>query len=157
MRIKLLCLSLCLVLILTGCGATRDVQTKVKFDFDLVTENGAFFINAKVSENKMEYTVLSPENIKGLTFVFSDNRVDSEFLSHQQSFPFEKGDFGVLGSLYMAFEGLKGSSAQKRGDEFIAEVSCEGENYTFTVTELGIPISVRFDNCEILFKNITNL
>lgn len=157
MRFKLLCLCFCVFLVLTGCSATRDVQTEVKFDFDLVTDNGTFFINAEVGEDRIKYTVLSPENIEGLTFIFTEDRVDTEFLSHQQSFPFEKGDFGVLGSLYKAFNGLKGVSAHKSGDEFIAEVTVEGENYIFAVTELGIPISVKFSNAKIFFKNITNL
>ena len=157
MRVKLFCLCLCLILLLTGCTQSRKVQTEVKFDFELVADNGTFFINAEVHEDNMKCIVLSPENISGLTFIFSEDRVDTEFLGHQQSFSLEKGDFGVLGLLYRAFEALKDTEAVKSGDKFIAEVEAEGENFTFTVTELGIPLSVKFEDTEIFFKNITNL
>lgn len=157
MRVKLLCVVLCVALFFSGCAKEQSVKTNMEFDFEIAAENGTFFINAVKNEGSMKFTVLSPENIKGLTFVFSGNGVDSEFLGHKQSFPLERGDFGVLGSMYRAFTALTDTKAYKNGDEFIAEVTADGENYVFIVTELGIPLSVRFNGTEILFKNITNL
>ena len=157
MRVKLVSLGLFLVLLLAGCGTGRQVQTGIKFDFELPGERGTFFINAEVGEETVKYTVLSPENIEGLTFIFSENTVETEFLSHNQTFPNKNGEFGLLGSLFAAFRELKGAVAHKSGDEYIAEVTAEGENYTFTVTELGIPISVKLGSSEIYFKNVTNL
>lgn len=157
MRIKLLCVCLGLVLLLAGCGSGQPVQTDIKFDFELIGEHGTFFINAEVGEDAVKYTVLSPESIEGLTFVFLENTVETEFLSHQQTFPNKSGEYGILGSLYNAFSGLRGAVAQKSGDKYIAEITVDGVNYTFTVTEMGLPISVRFGDNEIYFRNITNL
>lgn len=157
MRVKLLAVCLCLAFLLAGCGGGRQVEANIKFDFELEAERGTFFINAEVSDNAVKYTVLSPENIKGLTFVFSGSMVETEFLGHKQAFPNKSGEFGVLGSLYSAFTALGGTIAQKSGNEYITEVTADGVNYIFTVTELGIPISVKFGDTEIYFKNITNL
>ena len=157
MQIKLLCLVFCFVIFLSGCGGGKEVQTDIKFDFELEAKNGTFFINAEVLGENMKYTVLSPENISGLTFVLREDNAEIEFMNHKKSFPRGSEDFGVLGSLYSAFSALKGAEAVKSGDKFIAEVTAEGKNFTFTVTELGLPLSVKFGDTEIFFKNITNL
>lgn len=102
----------------------------------------------------MEFTILSPVNIEGLTFRFSDTSVHTEFMGLKKDFPINNTDFGVLGKLHKAFSMLSGESAYKHGEELQALVSVDGQEFIFTVTDLGIPIGVSWDENKIEFKNI---
>ncbi len=103
----------------------------------------------------MEFTVISPVNIEGLTFRFSDTSVHTEFLGLKKDFPINNTDFGVLGKIHKAFSMLPGELAYKQGEELEVVVSADGQEFVFTVTDLGIPISLSWDGYEIEFKNIS--
>ena len=141
----------------SGCGGS-NVTVKSEnlcFDFEASHGGSSFLINTKVkSEGEMEFTVLSPSNIEGLSFSFSDSVVHAKFLELEKDFPIDNTDFGVLGKIYRAFSALPDAEIIKQGDNLTATVSVEDKEFTFTVTDLGIPIKLSFNDGEIEFKNI---
>ncbi len=141
----------------SGCGGS-NVTVKSEnlcFDFEISHGGSAFLINAKVkSEGEMEFTVLSPNNIEGLSLRFSDSTVHAEFLELKKDFPINNTDFGVLGRIHSAFSVLPHAEVTEQGDNLIATASVGDEEYTFTVTDLGIPIKLSLNDGEIEFKNI---
>ena len=155
---RVLCfLSVFLVIFLSGCGGNKVIvkPENLKFDFEISNGGSSFLINAAVhSGGGMEFTVLNPKNIEGFTLVFSDTAVHTEFLGVQKDFPAADGDFGVLGKIYKAFSALSGALAEKQGDIFTVPISIEDDEFIFTVTQMGVPISLDINGQEILFSNI---
>ncbi len=143
-------------LFLSGCKNNTVVvkPENLSFDFEISHGGSSFLINAEVDiGGEMEFTVLSPENIKGLSFEFSDSTVHTEFMELEKDFPINDTDFGVLGRLYNAFFAVSGAEAVRQGDKLVTTVG--DDEFVFTVTDLGLPIAVSFDGNEIEFKNIT--
>lgn len=146
-------------MLLSGCsGDSVPIKTdNLSFGFKISHDGSVFNINAEVEEpGEMKFTVVSPENIKGLTFEFSKEAVHIEFLGLKKDFPRADTDFGVLGQIYNAFSALHGAEAVKDGDDREAIVMGGEQKFIFTVTDLGIPIALSFDDNKIEFKNITS-
>ncbi len=145
-------------MLLSGCsGAGVAVKPEnLSFDFEITNDKSVFLINAEIEEDgEMEFTVLSPENIRGLSFEFSKMAVHTEFLGIKKEFQRESTDFGILGQLYNAFSVLSGAETIKDGEERLAVVSDGEQEFVFTVTDLGIPIAISFNDSKIEFKNIS--
>lgn len=144
-----------MLIFLSGCARSTVIvkPENMSFDFEISHGGSSFLINAQVKTGgEIEFTVLSPQNIEGLSFKFSETGVHTEFLGLKKDFPFSSSDFGVLGQIYNAFSGVYGAEAVKQGDRLIAAV--EDDKFIFTVTDLGIPIALSMDGNTIEFKNI---
>ena len=152
---KLFALLLCLVMCV-GCGGKTEIKAKnISFEFAFQSGNEEFLLEARVNDTgDMEFTVLKPENIDGFKAVFSGNTVNMHFLNVEKSVPFFTDEFGIPGHIYTAFSLLESAEASRQSDEYKAEVSSNGNEYIFTFTELGLPISLSVNGEKIEFNNI---
>ncbi len=152
---KLICFLIPLLLLLCSCGANEKkvISGNLSFNFDFTYNKSEYSVSALVSDNgDITYTVLKPENIKGLKFNFTENTLSTEFLGLKKDYPIAHAGTGVLSRVHTAFRKLAINDYIYRDGKFI--VSNNGEDYIFFVTELGIPIALELSGEKIEFKNI---
>ncbi len=84
----------------------------------------------------------------------TDTACKIHFLGIENEYPIEYMGKSVLSKIHRAFWLLINREGKKSFNSDKIIVSDNDTHYTFTVTELSIPIALEFQNYKIEFKNI---
>lgn len=155
-KITAVFLSAVLLIFIAGCGESRVPQRAENISFSADFETGGVnysILTELPGGNKVNITVNSPQEISGMRFVLGENGAEMEFLGLKNTLNYSGEFFGVLGQLYSAFLGYYNNPAQKQGDNYVIA----GDNYKFTLTNMGLPISLELKNLPLTlqFKNVS--
>ncbi len=154
---KILAAAVCL-LFCVGCGggSVQPQSNNLAFGFDFQSGEDKFSVNADINGGgDISFTVLEPESIREFKVVFSGDTVETEFLGVKKEFPLNDTDFGIFSQIYRAFSGLQNPTAESKDGEYTAVVTVGTDTYAFTLTDLGLPISLKINGTDIEFKNVT--
>lgn len=155
---KLLSLFLILSLFLCSCGKQKEnINIKnLSFSIDFIYNNSAYSVDTKVYENgDINFTVAKPENIKGMQIICCGDILKVDFLGIEREYRNEYLKNSPLLKIQKAFRGLLNNESKIGFGSDKRIIIENGVEYTFTITELGIPIAVEFENYKFEFKNIS--
>ena len=154
-------ISLGLVLLLTSCRQAEEVipQTaNLRFCVHTVWNKTEYVLDGETDQNSnLYFTVTEPEQLKNLKFSFSDDGVTVTYLDLEKEIPLKS--FEEDSPLRVVFEGFKSAKNPEKvyteNREYFTEFSLGKEDYRFTFSQGGLPLSIKTttDNI-IMFKSM---
>lgn len=140
----------------SGCSAAIKPQSRnLSFCFNFESGDELFTVNAETnSSGELSFAFVKPETVNNLKVEFLGDTVKTTFSGLKSEFLTSSTDFGILSDLNNGFCALQGAEAVKNGELYTSTVLCDGKEYIFNLTELGVPIGIKFDNTVIEFENI---
>lgn len=154
-------ISLGLILLLTSCRQAEEVipQTaNLGFCVHTVWNKTEYVLDGTTDRNSnLSLSVTAPEQLKSLKFVFSDDSVTVNYLNLEKEIPLKS--FEEDSPIRIVYEGFKSAENPENvfteKGEYFTEFSLGKEDYRFTFTQGGLPLSIKTtkDNL-IMFKSM---
>lgn len=151
-----------MLLLICGCSERKDISpvlNNISFTAETQYENAAFSCDVTVNDDVLKSVVSKPDEIKGLCFEVTKNKIEVQFsgITYEPSLE-SLPQSAVIKILYNVITDVKDSKTLNCNDKN-CEISgrVDGYKYTFNFSPSGLPISLYIDelNLKIEFKNVT--
>lgn len=145
------------------CSCTEKevapVLDGLRFTANINYYNEKYVSDVSVSDNRMSFTVLSPEDLSGLKLDFNGDKVTAEYMGLKYEPKTESMPVGnVAQKIYGAIEDVigKGNLKCKKGNNVEYNGRINGKSYKFTFSPSGLPIGIQMpdDSFSVAFENI---
>ena len=159
MRKIVICLGL--ILCLTSCRQAEEVvpQTaNLGFCVHTVWNKTEYVLDGETDQNSnLSFSVTEPEELKNLKFFLKDDKVTVRYLDLEKEIPLKS--FEEDSPFRVVYEGFKSAENPEKvyteNGEYFTEFSLGKEDYRFTFSQGGLPISISTSKENlIMFKGL---
>ena len=161
LRLRKIVICLGLILCLTSCRQAEEVvpQTaNLGFCVHTVWNKTEYVLDGETDQNSnLSFSVTEPEELKNLKFFLKDDKVTVRYLDLAKEIPLKS--FEEDSPLRVVYEGFKSARNPEKvyteNGEYFTEFSLGKEDYRFTFSQGGLPISISTSKENlIMFKGL---
>lgn len=158
---------LCILILVTNIGCNKKssevtaVTTGLSFTANITCGDIRLVCNSVINNEKSEFIVLSPENIKDLQYVFEGNSASINYKGIEYKINGELPEnnaIAVLNNILVDADKIK-DEVTKTEETYLISSDIGGKDYTIYLGQSGLPLKIicKDENFEVVIKNATLL
>ncbi len=145
----------------TGCSNKSSVVTPVTTGLSFTSQISFNDTEIKCEtviekDGKTTFTVITPDEIKGLTFAFGSGNATASYKGLEYKFSGELSEYNAVNMVYKVLENADENSVIMKDDAYIIRGSIDNIDYALQLGATGLPIKITAENgLEVVIKNAT--